>query len=82
MIKKINFEPDPIEEADRAARLAYERNHLKKRKINGYDALEELKDNSAIWADQARWFNHEDKERQRNITNGDYDFYDDEYVDE
>jgi len=81
-MKKIDFEPDPIEEADRGARLAHERSHLKKRNINGYNAFERLKDNEAIWADEVRWINHKDKVRQRSITNGDYDFYDDEYVDE
>lgn len=76
---EINFEPDPIEEADRGARLAHERNHFKKRNINGYDAVERLKDNNAIWEDEVRWINHKDKEKQRSIINGDYDFYDDDY---
>lgn len=42
------FDLDPIEEADRAARIANEKNHLKKRKINGYNQKEEALEDAII----------------------------------
>ncbi len=53
----IDFELDWVEEADRAARLANETNHCKKRKINGYNSREDKKDTMAIEDESIRRWN-------------------------
>lgn len=61
------FEIDPIEEADRAARLLNETNHCKKREINGYNRFEVELDQEAIDADRYKDHTNSDKKQQKNL---------------
>jgi hypothetical protein len=67
------FEIDPIEEADRLARLNNETNHFKKRAINDYGLEENEKDNEALWIDGVKFYARQDKRECQDCINGDYD---------